>query len=198
MATAALVSGGRAMVSIFDGTRQPFPEPKNILITVMDGNNRVVSRGFHDGANTFFTDLPIFNNAGDNYTFLVSAKGYKDVGFFPVPLASGVVQPVNLMLLPQSSAFNFAQATWNKLAAVRPKLRALLGAGAANDSSAGQQYGDLEDTQGGAILACLLNITTAADQIFLPKGTVLDYFKQLILESDRRLGHGPGSILRLG
>src|ERR1035438_9360703 len=97
MATAALVSGGRAMVSIFDGTRQSFPNPDNILITVTDGNSRVVSRGFHDGANTFFTDLPTFNNAGDNYTFLASAKGFKDAGFFPVPIATGVVRSVNLM-----------------------------------------------------------------------------------------------------
>src|SRR5664279_3302696 len=123
MATAAFVPGGRAMVSIVDGTRQPFPNPKDILITVMDGNNRVVSRGYHNDASTFFTDLPIFENAGDNYTFVASTKGYKDAGFFPVRIASGVVQPVNLMLIPQSSAFSFAGATWAQLAAARPKLQ---------------------------------------------------------------------------
>jgi hypothetical protein len=180
LGTAAKALGGRAMVTVFDGTRQPCADAKNILITVTDGNHRVVSRDFHNSSSTLFADLPIFNNQGDNYTFLASMNGYKDAGFFPVHVSAGVTLPVNLMLLPQSDAFNFAGATWDKIA-VRPKLKALLAKGAAADeSAAASRYSDLEDRQAGAILACLLNITTAADQIFLPKGTVLDYFKQII------------------
>ena len=51
-------------------------------------------------------------------------------------------------------------------------------------TEAERRYSDIEDRQGGAILACLLNITTSADQIFLPTGTVLDYFKQIIWDLD--------------
>jgi hypothetical protein len=167
------------MVTVFDGTRQPIANPQKLLITVSDGNHKLVSREFRDSASTFFNGLQIFNNAGDNYTFLASASGYKDAGFFPVHVSSGVVQPVNLMLIPNSNGFNFAQAKWTQLKA-RPKLKRLFASGAANDQAAASRYSDLEDEQDGVILACLLNITTAADQIFLPHGTVLDYFKQII------------------
>ena len=176
------------MVTIFDGTRQPCADVENVLITVSDGNHRVVSRDFHNSSSTLFSDLTIFDNLRDNYTFVASMKGYKDAGVFPVPVSPGVTLPVNLMLLPQSNEFSFATAKWDRIG-VRPKLKALFAKGAANESAAANRYSDLEDWQGGAVLACLLNITTAADQIFLPNGTVLDYFKQVIwdLEGDSKL-----------
>jgi hypothetical protein len=177
MASTAIAPSGRAMVSIFDGTRQPLTDAKNILITVRDGNQKVVSSAFHDTPNTLFTDLPIFNNFGDNYTFIASADGYKDAGFFPVHISTGVLQPVNLMLLPKTNAFNFAGAQWNLLGA---KLQALFSQGAADGTAAATRYGNLSEKSGGSILACLLNITTSAAQINLPAGTVLDYFKGAI------------------
>ena len=187
MGTAPKAVGGQAMVSIFDGTRQPLgTEPNstrpNILITVTDGNNHVVSRDFQRSANVLFEQLPTFGNAGDNYTFLAFQEGYKQAGFFPVHIAPGALQPVNLMLIPESNTFNFANAKWSKLGA-RPKLKALFSAGAENDSAAATRFSDLEDAHDGAILACLLNITTACDQIFLQQGTVLDYFKQMIWDN---------------
>jgi hypothetical protein len=183
LGTAPKLAGGRAMVTIFDGTRQPFADAQDILITIIDGNHRVISRDFHNSASTLFTDLPIFDNQGDNYTFVAWADGYKDAGFFPVHVSAGVMQPVSLMLLPQSNAFNFAQARWDNLA-LRPKLKGLLAKGSVDEPAAAARYSDLEDNQDGSILACLLNITTTADQIFLPKGTVLDYFKQIIWDLD--------------
>ena len=179
MGSAAKASGGRAMVTVFDGTRQPCVDLKDLLLTVTDGNQRVVSRDFHNSSSTLFSDLPIFNNLGDNYTFLASLNGYKDAGFFPVHVSAGITLPVNLMLLPQSNAFNFAAATWEKIS-IRPKLKLLLANGAEDEAAAASRYSDLEDRQDGAILACILNITTAADQIWLPQGTLLDYLKQLI------------------
>jgi hypothetical protein len=183
MRTSPKPVGGEVMVTIVDGTRQPFgSEPNsilpNILITVTDGNNHAVSRKFHKLANVLFDQLPIFGNAGDNYTFLAFQKGYKQAGFFPVHISPGVLQSVGLMLIPESNTFNFASAKWNRLDA-RPKLKALFGAGAENDLAAATRYSNLEDAQSGAILACLLNITTACDQIFLQQGTALDYFQQV-------------------
>jgi len=180
--TAGAAPGGRAMVSVFDGTRQPYSDAAQILITVTDGNQRVVSRDFHDSPSTMFTGLPVFDNFGDNYTFLASADGYKDAGLTPVKIAPNVVQAVNLMLLPKSNAFNFAAAAWDNLGAAKPKTQALIAAGAADDAAAAARYSDLEDRDGGLILACLLNITTAMDQIHLPQGTPLDYVKALIWE----------------
>ena len=185
MASVAVpAAGGRAMVSVFDGTRQPYSDSSPILITVTDGNQHVVSRDFHDSPNTMFTGLPVFDNLGDNYTFIASADGYKDAGFTPVKIAPNVVQPVNLMLLPKSNAFNFAPATWDNLGAAKPKTQALIAAGAANNTAAAARYSDLQDRNDGQILACLLNITTAMDQIHLPQGSPLDYVKALIWEFD--------------
>jgi hypothetical protein len=179
MSTPSAAAAGRAMVNIFDGTRQLF-SGGDILITITDGNNRVVHRDFHDSASTYFTDLPVFDNLADNYTFVASAGQYKDAGFVPVHIAANVAQAVDLMLVPRTNALNFSGATWDKLGAARPKLQAILAQGAVDPASASARYANLEDQSGGAILACLLNITTAADQIHLPQGAVLDYFKGVI------------------
>jgi hypothetical protein len=176
----AIAAGGRAMVNVFDGTRTLYSDSKPALITVTDGNHNVVSRDFHKDASVFFQNLPFFDNLGDNYTFIASADGYQDAGFFPVTISPTVVQTVNLMILPKSNAFNFSNATWNKLGAQKPKAKALFAKGTADDAAAAARYSDLEDTNDGEVLACLLNITTAMDQIQLPQGTVLDYFKAVI------------------
>jgi hypothetical protein len=176
----AIAAGGRAMVNVFDGTRTLYSDSKPALITVTDGNHNVVSRDFHKDASVFFQNLPFFDNLGDNYTFIASADGYQDAGFFPVTISPTVVQTVNLMILPKSNAFNFSNATWNKLGAPKPKAKALFAKGTADDAAAAARYSDLEDTNDGEVLACLLNITTAMDQIQLPQGTVLDYFKAVI------------------
>jgi len=177
-------SGGRAMVNVFDGTRQLYSDKPQILYTVRDGNQQVQHRKFHKQSSVFFTGLPLFNNFGDNYTFLTSADGYKDAGFFPVKLAANVDVGVDLMLIPNSNAFNFANATWTILDTTRPALKNLLKQGAASDADAATRYGSIMEDEGGAILACLLNITTVLQQINLPAGNPLEYFKQAIWDRD--------------
>src|SRR6266481_188800 len=172
MSATAIARGGRAMVNVFDGTRSLYSDSNQILITVIDGNHNVVSRGFQGKASIFFQDLPFFDNLGDDYTFLASANGYKDAGLVPVGIDPKIVQTVNLMLLPKSNSFNFFNATWDKLGAAKPKAKVVFAKGAADDAAAAARYSDLEDTNDGEILACLLNITTAMDQIQLPQGTV--------------------------
>ena len=130
-------SGGRAMVSVFDGTRQLYSDKPQILYTGRDGNQKVQHRQFHKQSSVLLTGLPLFHNAGDNYTFLVSADGYKDAGFFPVKLAAGADVGVELMLIPTSNAFNFASATWKALRKSRPELGDLLAQGAASSADAG-------------------------------------------------------------
>lgn len=98
-------------------------------------------------------------------------------------LAANVDQIVDLMLIPQSNAFNFSNATWRALGNSRPDLKTLLASGASSDE-AEKRYGDLEENRGGIVLACLLNITTAMRQIQLPQRTPLDYIKQVIWDSD--------------
>src|SRR6266852_984347 len=167
MAAPTTTTGGRAVINVFDGTRALYSDDAKPLITVRDGNQKVLRRDFHDDSSVFFTGLPLFDNFGDNYTFLASADGYKDAGFFPVKLAPNVDQIVDLMLIPHSNSFNFAQAKWNVLAATRPEFKDLFKNGVATDDEAATRYGDLEE--GGAVLACLLNIITAMQQLHLPQ-----------------------------
>jgi hypothetical protein len=178
--TRAAEMGGRALVNVFDGTRQLYSDKAQLLITVIDGNHQIRSRDFHDKPSVPFAGLPLFDNLGDNYTFLYSADRYKDTGFFPVKLAPNVDQIVDLMLLPKSNELNFANATWNALANSRPQLKTLLGNGAASDDEAANRYDDIMEDQQGEILACLLNITTAMQQIQLPQQTAFDYLKRVI------------------
>jgi hypothetical protein len=172
-----MATSGRAMVNVFDGTRSLYSDHAPILITVRDGNQQVESSGFHDDPSVFFSGLPLFNNFGDDYAFLASADGYKDAGFFPVKLAANVDLTVDLMLIPMSNAFNFAQAKWKQLGIERPAFQKLFADGAAPDAAA-NRYSDLEEK--GATLACLLNITTAMEQIHLPLGNPLDYLKRIV------------------
>jgi hypothetical protein len=176
-------SGGRAMVNVFDGTRQLFSKKTQILYTVRDGNQNVIKREFHTQPSVFFTGLKLFHNAGDNYTFLIAADGYKDSGFFPVHLVENVDLGVDLMLIPKSNALNFANATWKALDTTRPQIKALL-KDTTPDAQAAARYGGILEDNGGLILACLLNITTVMQNIHLSQGTPLNYFKQVIWDRD--------------
>ena len=102
----------------------------------------------------------------------------------------GVVRTVDLMLLPKSSELNFFNAKWNKLGIAKPKTRLLFAKGAADDNAAAARYSDLEDASSGEVLACLLNITTAMEQVHLPQKTVLDYIMQINwdLKGDSAMG----------
>ena len=181
MAAPTIATGGRAMVNVFDGTRQLYSDHAELLITARDGNQNNQSRDFHDKSSVFFTDLPLFDNFGDNYAFLAAADGYRDAGFFPVKLAPKVVRIVDLMLIPNSNSLNFARAKWKALQGTRSEFKDLFKNGAATDNEAAKRYGDLEE--GGAVLACLLNITTAMEQIHLPQKTAFDYLKRVIWDT---------------
>jgi hypothetical protein len=51
----------------------------------------------------------------------------------------------------------------------------------------------------GGVLACLLNITTAMEQIHLPSGTPLDYFQELVwddsMAQDRFFGYADARLI---
>ena len=189
--------GGSIMVNLFDGTRNALPDGTDVLITIKDGNQNIVKRENYAHPSVFFQGLQVFGNFGDDYTVLASAKNCGDTGFFPVHIAENVVQIVDLMLLRKGGAFNFNAASWKKLKQARPVLAAILAEGV-TAGSAQQRYGDLQERESGAVLACLLNIATAMEQIFLPVGNALQYLKTLVwdqLASDRFFAYAdPGLI----
>lgn len=100
------------LVNVVDGTRQPLVTDKKLLVRVVDGNQKEQSADFHNGPVIRFNDLPVFDNFGDNSTVIASTDGYLQAGFPPIPIKRGVLQIINLMLLPRDANFNFAQARW--------------------------------------------------------------------------------------
>jgi len=172
--------GGRALINVVDGTRQLYSDKPKLLVTAIDGNQKQQKQAFFSTSSVFFTGLPLFNNLGDDYTFLVSADGYKNTGFSPVMLAEDTDQVVELMLIPNSNELNFVTATWGVLNRSRPELQALLANGAGTDAEAENRYDQIMEYDEGLILACLLNITTAMQQIHLPQRTPFDYLKRVI------------------
>ena len=182
------------MVNIFDGTRQPFPSKQQTLVRLIDGNQKQFAADFHSSPNVFFQSLPVRDNLADNWTVLVSADGYIQAGFHPVPLKRGVSQHVDLMLIPKDASYQFAPAKWDKL---DKSLRSLFAAGAKSQAIAKDRYVDLLENRP-ASLAALLNITTAMAQIHLAVGTPLDYMVQLdweTMQQDRFFGYADSLLI---
>jgi hypothetical protein len=162
----------KLQLRIFDGTRQLFSAPADFLVTIVDGNqSQLIRKDYSQNEVTF--DLPLFGDTRDKLSVVVSTKGFKQAGFFPVILSNQYLKTLDIMLIPDDSGFSFVEARWD---AVNARY-AFLGSGV--DPVAGvTRYDDLLD-QAEESLACLLNLCEAMSQIFLPQGTPLDYIKQL-------------------
>ena len=197
MASQATAAPGCTIaVQAFDGTRQLIPPATDVLITVRDGNQKTVVRDFYKSS-VVLKNLPFYDNFGDLYTVVASANGYEQAGYTPVKVTPQIPQQVDLMLLGKNASFNFSGATWEAVQAKRPVLSRLLTADAASPQAARDRYRDLLENRS-AVAACLLNITTAMEQIHLPSGTPLDYFQQLIwgqLAQDRFFGYADAKLL---
>jgi hypothetical protein len=180
-------------VNVFDGTRQLIKAGTQILFTIIDGSQNRLFRDFVSGPTVLF-NLPIHNNFADNYSIVAFAEGSDQAGFQPVTVGPNAPQKLDVMLLPKNGGFNFAQAKLSDLQAQRPKVAQILAASAPGDPSI--VYGQLMEES--AKLACLLNLTTAMQQINLPNGTPLDYFKAFdipALQQDRIFGYADAALV---
>ena len=93
-------------INIFDGTRQPFQAPMDILYRITDGNGTQLVEKEIRASSVRLSDLPFYDNFGDNYTILTWAKGYQQAGFTPVKLSPQLLVTLDLMLIPKDSALN--------------------------------------------------------------------------------------------
>ncbi len=173
----SLGSTADMMVSVFDGTRNPMDPGTELLYRIIDGNQKPIVTQFAKQASLFAKQLPFYDNFGDNYTTIVSADGYYQAGFFPIKVSPTVLATADLMLLPKNSKFNFTAAAWNVLEQTHPALFNLLASGAPPDAAQARYEQLLANRP--LSLASFLNLTTAMEQINLPVGTPLDYFKQI-------------------
>jgi hypothetical protein len=185
---------GLVNVSIFNGARQPMDRGVRILLTVRDGSQNQLFRNFVDGPNIAL-ELPFHNNFADNYSIVAFADSYEQAGFQPVGIAPSVPTPLDLMLLAKKGAFHFAGARWSDLLAKKPLVARIFEASLTG--SAPDAYADLMETHPDR-LACLLNLTTAMQQISLPQGTPLDYFRSFDLPAlapDRIFGYADAKLV---
>jgi hypothetical protein len=170
----ALKKTSPLMINVFDGSRQPFPADADVLYRVIDGNQKQLFGEDETKPSLYFKALPFYDNFGDNYTVIVSSEGYRQAGFTPIKLSPQISSNVDLMLIPDEGHFNFATATWDWA-----KTNLAFLAKGVNDSAGRTRYDGLMEDKPEA-LAALLNITTAMRQINLPRGTPLDYLKQIL------------------
>jgi hypothetical protein len=164
---------GFVTVSIFNGTRQLMPQGTDILFTVRDGAQNQLFRNFVNSPSVTF-EVPFHNNFADHYSIIAFADGYEQAGFQPVAIVPNAPGQLDLMLLPKNGTFHFAGARWTDVVARKALVAQLFAAsvtGAPSDAYAELMEGHPDR------LACLLNITTAMQQISLPQNSPLDYFK---------------------
>jgi hypothetical protein len=185
---------GLVTVSAFDGTRQPVPQGTKLLLTVIDGAQNQLFRDFVDGP-SIQLELPFHNNFTDNYSIIVFVDGYEQAGFQPVAISPNAPEQLDLMLLPKKGTFHFAGAQFADIVAQKPVVGRIFTASVTG--SAGDAYAELMEEHPDH-LACLLNITTAMQQIALPQNSPLDYFKTFdipALAPDRIFGYADATLV---
>jgi hypothetical protein len=188
------LDSGFVTVNVFDGTRQLMPQGTQILMTVRDGAQNQVLRQYVNGPSVSLK-LPFHNNFADNYSIIAFVDGHEQAGFQPMAIGPHTPSQLDLMLLPKDGTFHFAAAKWNDITAKKPVLAQIFGASVKGD--AGDAYEGLMEGQPD-VLACLLNITTAMQQISLPEQSPLDYFKTLALAAlkpDRIFGYADARLV---
>lgn len=194
VAPAADLSSGLVTVTLFDGTRQRIQPGTPILLTVHDGAQNQLFRDEVNGPGIAL-HLPVHNNFADNYSIVAFAEGFEQAGFLPVKIGPNAPQKLDLMLLPKDGDYHFAQAKWTDLLSKKPLLSRIFSDSLTGDP--GTAYGDLMEDHPDH-LACMLNITTAMEQVFLPDGTPLEYLKEFDLTAlapDRIFGYADAKLV---
>jgi hypothetical protein len=185
---------GLVTVNLFDGARRPMPQGTQVLITVHDGAQNQIFRDFVPGPFVKL-ELPFHNNFSDAYSIVAFVAGHEQAGFQPVKIGPNAPVQLDLMLLPKSSAFHFGGARWTDVEARKPLLASIFAASAA--AAPADEYAQLMEDHPDR-LACLLNITTAMQQISLPQNSPLDYFKDFDLAAlapDRIFGYADAKLV---
>jgi len=178
-----MATNPKIQLNLFASTRQPIQSDFKYLLRINNGHHKSVHSDFHKGQPPVF-EVEFFDNFGDDYSIIVSAKKHHDSGFFPVKVSTGATRRLDLMLMPRKNRYNFANAEWDKLKQTDPALVSFIARGVSSEVEARGLYDELldgADRQQDA-LAAFHNITTALRAVQLPVGHPLDYFKQLIWE----------------
>jgi hypothetical protein len=115
-------------IMLCDSAKKPFSEKQSLLFRVHNGQSidsitkTVNLKSGNDGV--VFLQVNYFDNFADNYSVLVSAEGYEDVGFFPIHVSPKVLADVTLMLIPVHPVLRFD--SWELVVANHPVISKFL------------------------------------------------------------------------
>lgn len=162
---------GPVMINLYDGAMQPFNG--QALLNIQNG------RDFHMPAidvnkPNISIALPFHNGLGDEYSIVVSAKGYRDAGYF-AKVNPHVVSVVKLVMIRKEPTFKFL--SWQELTSRYPLITQFLSTGV-DQSTAEAHYIAVQKTNPKA-LACLLNLTVAMSEIDLAGKSPLTFFREI-------------------
>ena len=167
------------MLNVYDGKRQLLDKSVRWSVQAIDGRGRDPAN-FHSfpecQGGSRLLDVPFFNNFGDNYTIMVAADGFQSGAWRPVAVSGSGPVTVDIQLLPNKGAFNFAAATWDQLNQSRPNVAKMIRACYPDPAIAAAMYSNACKSNPLAI-ACFLNLVTAMADMQLPSGkNPLDYY----------------------
>lgn len=172
---------GSILINLVDGTRQPLPSNVKWSARIFDGRSPSEWREIDvdgTGSAELVKGLTYFDNLFDNYTVIISTKGYQGAAWKPVNILPAKPVVLDLMLIPNDAHVNFNAAGWQTVNSVRPRFGQSISAGI---TDAANRYANLMEKSEGLMLACLLNLLTAMSQITLASGKCpLDYYWQPI------------------
>ena len=173
---------GDIVIHVVNGRRTPFDPAVRLLVTAMDGHQKTAVRTFVNTNQIRLHDLDVHDSPADDYTVLVAAKDHSDAGFMPVKIVKNQQQDVHLMMLRRDATFQFDP--FDSIVA-RADLHTFL-CGKAPGEVKALYEGLASDNKPG--LACLLNITTALEQMTLAR---FDGVDQKPLRSFKALRSAP-------
>jgi|SRR6185312_11549306 len=164
-------------INICDGARQPLEAAIQWSARVSDGRSLMARRTqiVNGQGRQLRISVPFFDMFFDDYTVIVSADGYQNSGWFPVPVHPTAPARLDLLALPKDGSLHFANATWPRLNTAHPEIAAIIRRGTASDVAAEDLYGRVLESRPKA-LACFLNIITALSQMSFPIKKPLDYY----------------------
>jgi hypothetical protein len=160
-------------IGLYGGDAKALQDDISALITIFDGNQRMLVRDYYRVGHTEFK-LPFYDGLGDRFRVIAYVSGFKQTGFTPVNLKPDKPGHLDLMLIPEDYQFNFAGLDLERIKAVVP----FMFAPDESDEDARDRYFELME-KAPKKLACTLNLAEAMKHIDLGGATPIDFMRQM-------------------
>lgn len=173
-----MASTGTLNVSIFNAARQPWSGPEvRVVLTdpfTNSSSKKLLDRTLKKGTNSVTLEgVPA--DAGQRYILFMDADKHRPHSVFPVKPEPNSPVALNIMLIPNDPAPNFAAFSYNELKLRSPQFHAALSEGVAEGDFLGLPKSDAKF--GPVRMAALLNIEAKLRATALKTGKAVDYIR---------------------